>query len=156
VDRSGKLTALLADFARNLGSDFRIQDILDQLVKRIVDVLPVTGAGVMLMGAEDELHFAAASNEAILQIETLQNELGEGACLQAYRGGVAVSVPDLSTDTRFPRFSARARRAGLAAVFTFPMSLNGTTLNRPGIDGGSEPTRGWIHASTEEVPQRAA
>jgi diguanylate cyclase (GGDEF)-like protein len=119
---------LLADFARNLGSDFRIQDILDQLVQRIVDVLPVTGAGVMLMGAGDDLHFAAASNGVILAIETLQNELGEGPCLEAYRGGEAVSVPDLSTDTRFLRFSAGASRAGLAAVFTFPMSLNGNTF----------------------------
>ena len=25
------------------------------------------------------------------------------------------------------------------------------TLNRPGIDGDSEPTKGWSHASTEEV-----
>lgn len=128
MDRSEKLTDLLADFARNLGSDFRIQDILDQLVRRIVDVLPVTGAGVMLMGAGDDLHFAAASNDAILAIQTLQNELGEGPCLEAYRGGAAVSVPNLSTDNRFPRFSAGAREAGLAAVFTFPMSLNGNTF----------------------------
>jgi hypothetical protein len=25
-------------------------------------------------------------------------------------------------------------------------------LNRPGIDGDSEPTKGWSHASTKEVP----
>jgi hypothetical protein len=29
-------------------------------------------------------------------------------------------------------------------------------LNRPGVDGGSEPTKGWSHASTEEVSKRAA
>jgi len=29
-------------------------------------------------------------------------------------------------------------------------------LNRPGIDGGSEPTRGWGHACTEEVSAGAA
>jgi diguanylate cyclase (GGDEF)-like protein len=145
VDRSEKLTGLLADFVGNVGSDFRIHDILDQLVKRIVGVLPVSGAGVMLMGARDELHFAAASNVAILAIETLQNELGEGPCLEAYRSGEAVSVPDLSTDIRFPRFSARARRLGLAAVFTFPMSLNGDTFgaldlyrDQPGVLDASD------------------
>ncbi|MDQ3627698.1 MAG: EAL domain-containing protein [Actinomycetota bacterium] len=125
MDRSEKLAHVLAEFAHTLGRGFRIQEILDHLVGRIVDVLPVTGAGVMLMGPADELHFVAASDAAILEIEALQNELAEGPCLEAYRFGEAVAVPDLDVDQRFPRFSERAREAGLAAVFTFPMSLDG-------------------------------
>ncbi len=125
MNQPDKLTDLLAEFARTLGSDFRIQDILERLVTRIVEVLPVTGAGVMLMGTADELHFVAASNDAILAIESLQNELGEGPCLEAYRSGEAVSVPDIGLDQRFSTFSPRASEAGLAAVFTFPMSLDG-------------------------------
>ncbi len=31
----------------------------------------------------------------------------------------------------------------------------GRALNCPGISRGSEPTKGWSHASTEEVPERA-
>jgi diguanylate cyclase (GGDEF)-like protein len=120
-----KLASVLAEFAERLVQGFQVQEILDHLVLRIVDVLPVTGAGVMLMGAAGELHFAAASNEMILEIETLQNELGEGPCLEAYRVGEAISIPDLAADARFPRFSKRARQAGMAAVFTFPMSING-------------------------------
>jgi hypothetical protein len=30
------------------------------------------------------------------------------------------------------------------------------TLNRPGIDGGSDPWRGWSHVSPEEVSPRAS
>jgi GGDEF domain-containing protein len=123
--RAEKLAAVLAEFAERLVEGFRIQEILDHLVQRIVDVLPVTGAGVMLMGSADELHFVAASNETILEIESLQNELDEGPCLEAYRLATAVRIPDLSVDERFPRFSPRAVEAGLAAVFTFPMSVNG-------------------------------
>jgi diguanylate cyclase (GGDEF)-like protein len=125
VVHSDQLAIVLAEFAETLVKGFRIQGILDHLVRRIVDVLPVTGAGVMLMGASDDLHFVAASNETILAIETLQNELAEGPCLEAYRLGEAVSVPDLELDERFPRFSRRARDAGLAAVFTLPMSISG-------------------------------
>lgn len=120
------LAGLLAEFAHTLVGGFDIQEILDHLVARIVDVLPVTGAGVMVMGQADELHFVAASNDPIRQIEALQNELGEGPCLTAYRTGAAVSIPDLSDDTTFPRFSARAQQSSLAAVFTFPMSIDGT------------------------------
>lgn len=127
MEQSEKLADVLAEFARTLGRGFRIQEILDHLVRRIVDVLPVTGAGVMVMGSADELHFVAASNDTIREIEVLQNELNEGPCLEAYRSGEAVVIADLSVDDdRFPRFSPRARNAGLAAVFTFPMSLDGT------------------------------
>jgi GGDEF domain-containing protein len=78
----------------------------------------------MVMGEGDALHFVAASNQRIRQIQVLQNELTEGPCLQAYRTGQPVAVPDLAMDTRFPSFSPRALEAGLAAVFTFPMRLD--------------------------------
>ena len=128
VDRNELLADVLAEFAHNLGEGFNIQEILDHLVGRIIDVLPVTGAGVMLMGPGDDLHFVAASDEEILTIQTLQNELDEGPCLEAYRSGDPVSIPDLSRDAQFPRFSPGACEAGLAAVFTFPMSLDGGPL----------------------------
>ncbi len=123
-----RLAPVLVEFAQTLGTDFSVQRILDHLVRRIVDILPVTGAGVMLMGGQQELHFLAASNEAVLVIEGLQNELGEGPCLEAYRTGEAVAVIDLRSNTRFPRFSSRAWADGLAAVFTFPLRLEDERL----------------------------
>ena len=122
------LASVLVDFAHTLGTDFSVQKILDHLVVRIVDILPVTGAGVMLMGTGGELHFIAASNEVVTLIEGLQNELHEGPCLEAYRTGEPVAVTDLSVDTRFPAFSPRAAASGLAAVFTFPMRLGAAQL----------------------------
>ncbi len=128
TNRDKQLTAVLVEFARTLGTDFSIQKILDHLVLRIADILPVTGAGVMLMGARNELHFVAASNDVVQRIEGLQNELGEGPCLEAYRRGQAVAISDLGADSRFPCFSPRARAEGLAAVFTFPLRLNSDRL----------------------------
>ncbi len=122
------LTKVLIEFADILGTDFSIPIILDHLVKRIVDILPVTGVGVMLMGEGQELHFVAASDHKVMSIETLQNELIEGPCLAAYRTGERVSVPDLSSDQQFANFSPRALEAGLAAVFTFPLRLGGRRL----------------------------
>jgi diguanylate cyclase (GGDEF)-like protein len=122
------LTRVLIEFAEILGTDFSVPTILDHLVNRIVDLVPITGAGVMLMNAEQELRFVAASNDAVRIIETLENELHEGPCLTAYQTGEQVAVPDLNVDVRFPRFSPRAREAGLAAIFTFPLRLGGRRL----------------------------
>src|ERR1700734_1923870 len=119
--RSGDLSDVLSEFARTMLTDFPIQGILDHLVKRIVDVLPVTAAGVTLIAPGLEPRFVAASNAAALRYEKLQTELGEGPCLEAYYTGQAVAVPDLRAEHRFPRFIPRAIEAGLAAVFTFPL-----------------------------------
>lgn len=116
-----KLADVLSEFARTMITDFPIQRILDRLVDRIVDVLPVTAAGVTLISEGSTPHYIAASDESARRFERLQTEIDQGPCLDAYRRGEPVSVPDLRTDVRFPDFSPAAVEAGLAAVFTFPL-----------------------------------
>jgi hypothetical protein len=57
--------------------------ILDRLVERIVDVLPITAAGVTLISPDSEPRYVAASDAAALRFEKLQSELDEGPCLLA-------------------------------------------------------------------------
>ena len=123
-----QLSQVLSEFARTLVTDFPIQGILDHLVKRIVDVLPISAAGVTLIAPDRAPRYVAASDESALRYEELQSELGEGPCLAAYRTGRSVAVPDLNTDPRFPSFAARALEEGLVAVFTFPLHNGDTRL----------------------------
>ena len=102
-------------------TDFPIQGILDTLVLRIVEVLPITGAGVTLITPGQHPRYVAASDASALRFEELQSELGEGPCLAAYDTGDAIAVADLSDDRRFPRFASPLLEEGLAAVFTFPL-----------------------------------
>jgi diguanylate cyclase (GGDEF)-like protein len=118
----GKLSTVLSDFARTLSStDFPIQRILDHLVGCIVEILPITAAGVTLISSGNAPHYIAASDESALRFERLQTELRDGPCVWAYESGEAVSVADLATDTRFPHFGPSAIASGLRAVFTFPL-----------------------------------
>jgi diguanylate cyclase (GGDEF)-like protein len=116
-----ELSSVLSEFARTLVTDFPIQGILDHLVQRIVEIMPISGAGVTLITEGSEPRYVAASNNAALAFEKLQSELAEGPCLLAFRSGEAVSVPDVAVDTTFSKFSPRAARMGLRAVFTFPL-----------------------------------
>src|ERR1700730_11125263 len=90
-----QLADLLSEFARTLVTDFPIQAILDHLVVRIVDVLPITAAGVTLISPGVNPRYVAASDESALRFEQLQTELGEGPCVAAYRTGEAVEGADL-------------------------------------------------------------
>ena len=121
VGRKEHLSVVLSEFASTLVTDFPIQSILDHLVTRIVEVMPITAAGVTLISPVTAPRYVASSDEAALRYEQLQTELGEGPCLAAYASGSAVSVPDLRHDDRFPNFAPRALAEGLVAVFTFPL-----------------------------------
>jgi diguanylate cyclase (GGDEF)-like protein len=104
-----------------MATDFPIQGILDHLVLRIVDILPITGAGVTLISPTAAPHDVAASDDQALRFEKLQTEVGEGPCLRSYLSGEAVAVPDLRHDKDYGTFGPRAIEAGLAAIFTFPL-----------------------------------
>jgi diguanylate cyclase (GGDEF)-like protein len=121
VPSEQQLSDVLSEFARTMVTDFPIQRILDQLVQRIVEILPISAAGVTLISPGIKPRYVAASNGAALRFEQLQTELGEGPCVVAFQTGDAVAVPDLRADRRFPEFGRRALAAGLVAVFTFPL-----------------------------------
>lgn len=122
------LSVVLSEFARTLVTDFPIQGILDHLVTRIVDILPIDAAGVTLISPTTDPQLVAGSDESAVRYEQLQTEVGQGPCLAAYRTDSAISIPDLSQDDRFPLFSEGALREGLVAVFTFPLRSDGRCL----------------------------
>jgi diguanylate cyclase (GGDEF)-like protein len=128
MELENRLSDVLGEFARTLVTSFPIQAILDHLVVRIVDVLPVTGAGVTLISPGTAPRYVAASDDSALHFEQLQTELGEGPCMLAYETGVSVSVPDLRDEPRFGAFTSRAMAEGLRAVFTFPLRHDGVQL----------------------------
>jgi diguanylate cyclase (GGDEF)-like protein len=121
VMRGDELSDVLSEFAQTMVTDFPIQGILDHFVKRIVDVLPVSAAGVSLIAPGLKPRYIAASDPSAMRYEMLQTKLGEGPCLAAYGSGEAISVPDLRLEDRFPTFSPQALQSGLRAVFTFPL-----------------------------------
>ena len=123
-----QLSAVLAEFARTLVGAFSIQEVLDGFVNHVADVLPADGAGVLLFDPHAELRFVATTDDQILVIQHLQIELGEGPCILCYQSGEAVAAGDLATEPRFARFAARAVEAGLGAVHSFPLRLDGVAL----------------------------
>lgn len=116
-----RLADVLSEFARTLLTDFSIESILDRLVQRIAEVLPVSSAGVTLIPPGAAPRYVAASDALAREFERLQGELGEGPRLLASTSREAVAVPDLEHDDRFPTFSAHAAKQGLAAAFAFPL-----------------------------------
>lgn len=120
-----RLIHVLATFARALLTDYPVDEMLATFCADIGEVLDVDGAGVMLEVEGGDLRFVAASDDIVRYIEVLQIELGEGPCLASYRTGEINIIPDLAVDDEFPAFSPRALKAGMGAVLSFPLVING-------------------------------
>jgi len=133
VPREQLLSAVLSEFACTLVADVPSQAILDRLIARIVEILPVTDAGVTLLSPGTGPHLLAASSDAAVRFQQLQTSTGEGPGVTAYQTGEAATVPDLHRgDERFPGFCSAATEAGLAAVFTLPLRHAGRRLGALG------------------------
>jgi len=96
-----------------------------RLVAACVEVLDVTGAGIMLMVDDEHRGSLGASDEATRLVEELQFTLGEGPCVDTYRTGRPVLEPQLANPAvpRWPEFSMQAVGAGIAAIFGFPLQI---------------------------------
>lgn len=120
-DDQDALAVVLSEFARTMTADRPVHDSLDRLVQRIVEVLPVTAAGVTLFSPPNRPRYSAASDPHALWIEKLQMKVGQGPALLAHSSGTPVAEPDLHVSTQFPQFAGLATQAGMAAVFAFPL-----------------------------------
>ncbi|MFD5065596.1 GAF and ANTAR domain-containing protein [Streptomyces sp. NPDC058394] len=118
------LAKTFVELADNLVADFDLIDFLRLLTDRCVGMLGASAAGVLLADRDGELRVMAASDEEVRLLELFQLQNDEGPCLECFRTGAPVTVPDLSTEAdRWPRFAAAANHSGFAAVQALPMRL---------------------------------
>ncbi len=70
-------------------------------------VFAVTGAGLMLVDAESQLHYVAATDTAAETLERVQEEVGVGPCIDAFLDRAARPPPSTSSSTAATRPSRR-------------------------------------------------
>ena len=122
------LSATLTEFAHTLSTDFPVDKVLDTLVAQVVALLPVTSAAVSLLPRAGAFYCVAVSDRTAVQYDALQDQLVDAPRTLAHTLGQPIAIPDLCKESRFPAFTNAAREAGLGAIFTFPLVLDGVTL----------------------------
>jgi transcriptional regulator with GAF, ATPase, and Fis domain len=117
------LADVFVELADTLVADFDLIDFLHTMTERCVELLDVSAAGLLLTDGQGTLRVVAASSERTRLLELFQLQTNEGPCLDCFRTGAPVSVADLPSASRWPRFTAAAAEVGFAAVHALPMRL---------------------------------
>ncbi len=118
-----QLADVFVEMADTLVDEFDLIDFLHVLTERSVQLLGVSAAGLLLTDGQETLQVVAASSERTRLLELFQLQADEGPCLDCFRTGAQVSVTDLASTDRWPRFTAAAAEVGYRAVHALPMRL---------------------------------
>lgn len=122
------LSDVFIEMADTLVDDFDVLDFLHTLTERCVELLGVTAAGLMVTDGAGDLRVVAASSERTRLLELFQLQTDEGPCIDCFHTGAAVSVEDLPTAGRWPRFTVAAADVDFAAVYALPMRLRSEVI----------------------------
>jgi GAF domain-containing protein len=105
---------------------------LEEGVGRVIDaarrLFTVTGVGLMLADAEGALRYTGATDPAARALETAQEDLGAGPCVDCFVLGAVVQTDDLAADRRWPELSARVVPDGVDAVLGVPVRVGGLVM----------------------------
>lgn len=123
------LAVRLSESAREMQHHDDPDETLRAVVAAAVALIPGADEGsISVISGRQQVQSEAASSELARTVDALQQELGEGPCLDAVYEQESVCVSDTSTDQRWPTFSVRAHEAGAGSLLALQLFVDGDSL----------------------------
>ncbi|MGY1619444.1 GAF and ANTAR domain-containing protein [Geodermatophilus sp. SYSU D00691] len=139
--------------------------VMELIVSAVAGTIPgAEEASVSLVQGRRRVVSAAASGERARRFDDLQQEVGQGPCLDAMYEQVTVRVDDLATDPRWPELARRATsELGVASMLCIQLFVHESDLGalnlmarRPGAFTDESERIGLLFASHAAIGVAAA
>jgi GAF domain-containing protein len=123
------LARRLAEAARGMQEQLDPQQVLDRVVSLAVAMVPgADEATITMVRARRHVYSAAATGELARWFDQLQEETGQGPCLDAMWHQQTVRVDDLAADRRWPVVGPRAGERGVGSMLCLQLFVHEDTL----------------------------
>jgi GAF domain-containing protein len=141
------LALRMAELARSTAAPRKVDEVLSGVTAAAAEMIPGTDTcGVLLMAKGGKFDSLFGTSDLIYKIDALQEECGEGPCIQAALDELIVRTDDFSTERRWPKYSAAVTELGVRSGLSFKLytgdstagALNLFSLQPHAFDGQSE------------------
>ncbi|WP_018506224.1 GAF domain-containing protein [Parafrankia discariae] len=148
IDKA-RLDASLTRLHHLVPERVELGELLSEAVRAITDVFGLDGAGILVVDADRALRSVAASNSSGRLLEQVQEELGEGPCVESFVLDELVVSPDLTAEARWPRARPRLLAGGVRAVLGVPLRMGGGPIGT--LNVADDSPREWTPAEREAL-----
>lgn len=105
-----------------LGEDTSTESVLRGLTAALASGVPGCSGTSAEHWREQRVLVSGSHSELIMLVEG-EREIGEGPSTEARRTGARITIGDVLTDSRWPRYAALATRWGVRSVLTVPIDV---------------------------------
>jgi GAF domain-containing protein len=125
---SSALAEILSAVVRTLEPEPDIDHTVAHIVKAVAATVPGTEyAGVSLLES-GVIRSVAPTSDLVTRLDALQQELGEGPCLEAVFDEPVYRTGDIAADPRWPKFGLAAADLGIRSMIGVRLFTTSTNL----------------------------
>ena len=113
-----------AELGRIVLGEQPLEAILEQVVHIATRVLPAqVEASITFIAGDEHPSTVAFTGEPALALDERQYEDDRGPCLDAATSGQLISIPDVTAETRWPKFTQAAAERGVGSTLSVPLPM---------------------------------
>ncbi|MGW3202690.1 GAF and ANTAR domain-containing protein [Streptomyces sp. NPDC001135] len=129
MGREQQLAEALVGLADSLADDMDPVVLVDRLAHYCIEITGTDAVGIMAVSGRGELRTLAVTEDDAGELEFFQLQADEGPCLDSFREGRRIDVPDLEgSRDRWPHVTPFALRRGYRSLHALPLRVHRQTV----------------------------
>jgi len=112
-----------AQLSRIMLGEESLPAILERLVQIACQVLPITVEASITLLSGDNATTVASTDDVAVKLDERQYGDDRGPCLDAAAAGERISIVDMRSDARWPRFAEAAADMGVLSSLSVPLPI---------------------------------
>src|SRR4051812_2478640 len=106
----------MATLTRDVSQSRPVDDVLADVTTAAVKLIAAVDVADVLLIQDGKFRSMAPTSDLAPRLDTVQQETGQGPCLEAAVGETLIRSNDLATESRWPRFTTAAMDAGVRSI----------------------------------------